>query len=127
MNRSESKLKCEHSTYLLRTDGLLEIYLHEGVFITIKEAKEITKNIIEITKGIPHKVLIIAGNLALSDDEARNYASTQESIDPILKLAIVTVSLPQTLIANFIMKFQKPRIPTKIFSSVAKAENWLKS
>jgi hypothetical protein len=119
--------ECLHSKYFLRKDHVLEISLENDFFYTIKESKEITANIISITNNIPHKVLIIAGNLSLSDDSARIYASTKESTDPILALAIVTNSLPQTIIANFIMKIQKPKIPTKVFSEKESAEKWLRS
>lgn len=119
--------KCIHSKYLLRKDDILEVVLTDDFFFTLKEAKEITTNIKEVSKNIPRKTLIIAGTLSTSDDEARKYASTKESTDPILALAIVTNSLSQTLIANFIMNFQKPRIPTKVFKSKKEAEQWLVS
>lgn len=119
--------KCIHSKYLLREDDILEVVLTDDFFFTLKDAKEITTNIKAVSKNIPRKTLIIAGTLSTSDDEARKYASTKESTDPILALVIVTNSLSQTLIANFIMNFQKPRIPTKVFKSKKEAEQWLVS
>lgn len=119
-------LECIHSKYLMRDNGILEIQLKDEFYFTIKESKEITANIIAITNNIPHKVMVVAGSLSLSDDGARDYSTTKESTDPIIALAIVTCSLPQTIIANFIMKFQKPRIPTKVFRSITDAEMWLK-
>jgi hypothetical protein len=118
--------ECIHSKYIMHDDGILEIQLKDEFYFTIKESKEIITNIIAITNGIPHKVMVVAGSLSLSDDGARNYSTTKESTDPIIALAIVTCSLPQSLIANFIMKFQKPRIPTKVFSSRTVAKAWLK-
>lgn len=118
-------IECIHSKYLMREGGILEIQLKDEFYFTVKESKEITANIIAVTNGIPHKVMVVAGSLSLSDDEARDYSTTRESTDPIIALAIVTCSLPQTIIANFIMKFQKPRIPTKVFRSINDAEMWL--
>ncbi len=123
----ELKFECVHSKYIIHDNGILEIQLADDYYFTIKDSKEITANIISITNGIPNKVMVVAGNLALCDEEARNYASTEESTNPITALAIVTNSLPQTIIANFIMKFQKPRIPTKVFNSVSNALQWLRS
>jgi len=37
----------------------------------------------------------------------------------------VTKSLPQKLIANFIVSFQKPLVPTRTFSKLEDAEKWL--
>ena len=70
--------------------------------------------------------MVVAGSLSLSDDETRNYSITKESTDPIISLAIVTCSLLQSFIVNFIMEFQKSRIPTKVFNSITDAEAWLK-
>lgn len=124
---SKINLECVHSKYTMHDNGILEIQLADDFYFTLKESQEITSNIITITNGVPHKVMVVAGSLSLSDDGARNYSTTKESTDPIIALAIVTCSLPQSLIANFIMKFQKPRIPTKVFSSITDAKEWLKS
>jgi hypothetical protein len=118
-------LECIHSKYTMRQNGILEIQLADGFYFTLKESQEITANIVAITKGVPNKIMVVAGSLSLSDEGARNYATTKESTDPIIALAIVTCSLPQSLIANFIMKFQKPRIPTKVFNAVNDAVEWL--
>lgn len=126
LTAAKINIECIHSKYVIHDDGILEIQLKDEFYFTIKESKEITANITAITNGIPHKVMVVAGSLSLSDDGARNYSTTKESTDPIISLAIVTCSLPQSLIANFIMKFQKPRIPTKVFSSITDAEAWLK-
>ena len=125
LTTAKINLECIHSKYIMRNDGILEIQLADDFYFTVKESKEITANIINITNGIPHKVMVVAGSLSLSDDGARNYSTTKESTDPIISLAIVTCSLPQSIIANFIMKFQKPRIPTKVFNSKMDAVEWL--
>lgn len=125
LTAAKINIECIHSKYIMRDDGILVIQLKDEFYFTIKESKEITANIIAITNNIPHKVMVVAGSLSLSDDGARDYSTTRESTDPILALAIVTCSLPQTIIANFIMKFQKPLIPTKVFRSITDAEMWL--
>lgn len=117
--------ECHHSKFLLSENGILEVKLKADFYFTLKEAKEITANIISITNNVPHKVMVVAGSLSLSDDSARSYSTTKESSDPIIALAIVTCSLPQTIIANFIMKFQEPRIPIKVFSKINEAKKWL--
>ena len=40
-------------------------------------------------------------------------------------MVLVTKSLPQKLIANFIIRFQKPLVPTRTFSKLEEAEKWL--
>lgn len=126
-NIKAKSIECHHSRYILTKEGILEIYLKDDFCYTIKEASEITTNIKSITNNIPHKTLIISGVLSISDESAREYSSTKESTDPIKAMAIVTRSLPQTIIANFIMKFQKPSISMKVFNSVEEAKQWLRS
>ena len=115
----------EHSKCCLRKDNILEIHLEPEKYFTIVESKEISATIIKITENIPRKTLVIANDLATSDDEAREWASSAVATKPMLAMAIVINSLPQSLIANFIMKIQKPIIPTKIFNNIGEAESWL--
>lgn len=119
-------LECDHSTYRLREDGILEIQLKDEYYFTIDETKEITFNIIKVTHGVPHLTMVVAGSLTTCDDEARKYAATKEATNPIKALAIVTNSLGQTILANFFVQIQKPHIPTKIFNKIEKAEAYLK-
>jgi hypothetical protein len=118
-------IDCIHSKYSLLKDGILEIRLADGFYFTIKEAEEITANIGVITNFIPQKAIIVAGDLSLCDEGSRNYATTNEPTNSIVALAIVTCSLPQLIIVNFIMKIQKPKIPAKLFTSRLDALEWL--
>ena len=118
-------LECTHSTYFLREDGILEMQLKADYFFTIKEAKEITENIVFISQNKPHKLLLIAEEHAYSDYETIQYSVTKDSTDPLLALAIVTNSLAQILLANFIIKIVNPAIPAKLFRKKEDAEKWL--
>lgn len=120
-------IKSEHSTHHLRSDGIVEIHLKNDHFLTLEDSKEIVANTIKITNGVSHKVLVIAGHLTLSDAASRKYASEKTSTDHMIALALVTSSLPQKIIANFVMKFQEPWKPTRVFNSTYTAENWLQS
>jgi hypothetical protein len=86
---------------------------------------EINETLIKITKSVPHKIIVIAGDLSLNDSDSRNFSSTKKASDPILAMALVTKSLPQKIMANFIMNFQKPLVPTRAFSEIKDAEKWL--
>jgi uncharacterized membrane protein YwzB len=81
--------------------------------------------LIKITKSVPHKIIVIAGDLSLNDSDSRNFLSTKKATDSILAMVLVTKSLPQKLIANFIIHFQKPLVPTRTFSKLEEAEKWL--
>lgn len=110
----------------MRNDDVLEIVILKDNVISLIEAKEITQNIIHVTKNIPRKTILIAEEYAIGDLDAVKYSTTPESMNPIFILAIVTQSLPQVILTNFIIKIKKPLIPTKLFNSVIEVEQWLK-
>ncbi|MBT6029504.1 MAG: hypothetical protein HOH13_04315 [Crocinitomicaceae bacterium] len=116
-----------HSEFILRNDSILEIKLTKGVYFTIEESKEINHQIVTISNGVPCKVLVEAGKLNFCDEESRKWSTSKEASDPIIALALLINSLPQKLIANFIVNVQKPRIPTKVFTTKKDAESWLLS
>jgi predicted MPP superfamily phosphohydrolase len=118
------KIELAHSKLILRNDQIVEIHLEDNFYFTLKESLEINEALIKITKSVPHKIIVIAGDLSLSDSDSRNFASTKKATDPILAMALLTKSLPQKLIANFIVSFQKPLVPTRAFSKIEDAEKW---
>lgn len=119
------KIELDHSKLILRNDQIVEIHLEDNFYFTLKESLEINEALIKITKSVPHKIIVIAGDLSLNDSDSRNFSSTKKASDPILAMALVTKSLPQKIMANFIMNFQKPLVPTRAFSEIKDAEKWL--
>jgi hypothetical protein len=119
------KIELDHSKLILRNDQIVEIHLEDNFYFTLKESLEINETLIKITKSVPHKIIVIAGDLSLNDSDSRNFSSTKKASDPILAMALVTKSLPQKIMANFIMNFQKPLVPTRAFSEIKDAEKWL--
>jgi predicted MPP superfamily phosphohydrolase len=119
------KIELAHSKLILRNDQIVQFHLEDNFYFTLKESLEINEALIKITKSVPHKIIVIAGDLSLNDSDSRNFSSTKKASDPILAMALVTKSLPQKLIANFIICFQKPLVPTRTFSKLEDAEKWL--
>ena len=116
-----------HSEFILRNNSIIEIKLKKGIYFTIKESKEINQQIVTISNGIPRKILVESSKLNFCDQESRKWTTSKEVSDSIIALAILTKSLPQKLIANFIVNMQKPRVPTKVFTTKKEAETWLLS
>jgi hypothetical protein len=119
------KIELAHSKLILRNDQIVQFHLEDNFYFTLKESLEINEALIKITKSVPHKIIVIAGDLSLNDSDSRNFSSTKKASDPILAMALVTKSLPQKLIANFVVSFQKPLVPTRTFSKLEDAEKWL--
>ena len=68
-------------------------------------------------------------------DARKNHNATREGREFMAKsdnpnrkaLAIMTNNLAVKLIANFYIKINKPKTPTKLFNDIKEAEKWLKT
>jgi hypothetical protein len=119
----EKKLRiCE---LCLREDGVLRIYIKAGEIFNLDDAKELIAAGKELGRGKPVRNLIVLGEHATADPEAREYAATKEAAKYRRADAFVIKSLAQRIVANFYLKFNKPFTPTKVFSSEDCAEAWL--
>ena len=58
------------------------------------------------------------------DPEVRSWAADSEGNSYTHTDAIIIESLPQKIISDFYLKFNKPIRPTKVFYSLEKAANW---
>ena len=82
--------------------------------------KEITDN------KLMHFMFFAAENVSLSK-EARDNAVKIEDQSMLGATAVVVDKLPYKLIANFYLKFNKPKRPYKVFSKEEEAIKWLKT
>lgn len=115
-----------HSVVHLRKDGIVQVNFGDNVELDLKETKEIVEAISKITGGKKAQVLNIAGKNTTATREARNYSASEAGGECTLADAFVVNNLPQKLIGNFYLNFNKPMVNTKIFNSVDDALKWLK-
>jgi hypothetical protein len=81
----------------------------------------------EITDGkLMHFLFMAAENVSISK-EARDNAVKIEDQSMLGASAVVVDSLPYKLIANFYLKFNKPKRPYKVFGKEEDAIKWLKT
>lgn len=81
----------------------------------------------DITDGkLMHFMFFAAENVSLSK-EARDNAVKIEDQSMLGATAVVVDTLAYKLIANFYLKFNKPKRPYKVFSKEDEAIKWLKS
>lgn len=57
-------------------------------------------------------------------EDARLYSKTHEGDFPKLCIAVVVQTLAHKLVANFYIRFNRPRIDLKIFDKLEDAEAW---
>lgn len=110
---------------VLRADNVLVMYCDEDTTFDENHLKVVVKVTGEMTNGTKCGNLIIAGKYSSVTSEARDFIATDEAIKYTLAEVYVIQSLAQRILGNFYLKFYKPRVPTKIFTDIQKAEKWL--
>jgi hypothetical protein len=71
-------------------------------------------------------IVMAAENVSITK-EARDNAVKIEDVSMIGASAVIATSLPYKLIANFYLKFNKPKRPFKVFSNEDDAVAWLQT
>lgn len=110
---------------LLFDEGILHIYFNESE-ITKSDVQEIYMKGIELAGGQPHCSLAYLLNNPPSEPEVRAFAADAH-YQFRLADALLTDSLSMKLVANSYIKFNKPQVPTKMFTDKAEAVRWLRT
>ncbi|MFI5203073.1 MAG: hypothetical protein ACHQF2_01155 [Flavobacteriales bacterium] len=114
----------EWATIHLCSDGVMEIHFGDLQY-NVEMAKKITNLCGEVCGGQKVLVLGVASEYSDVDTDARNFMSTPEALRYSLAEAFVLKSLSQRILGNFYLKFQRPSVPTRLFSSAVEARVWL--
>jgi hypothetical protein len=94
---------------------------------TLKDSIESVDAIGELTKGIPHPILKIPGKYTTVDKETREHVAKGDGARFSVAEAFIIKSTAHKLIANFYIKVEKPQKPTRFFSAIPGAEEWLRT
>lgn len=120
------KITCRIAEVSLMSDDILKIDIRakenfsEQDFIELKEAAK------EIGQGRRFYNLIHVGDHTIPDREARIASCSIEGARYKLADAFVINTLGQKVIANLMLRINKPIVPTRFFCSIEKASAWLK-
>ncbi|MEX1002173.1 MAG: hypothetical protein WDZ35_08670 [Crocinitomicaceae bacterium] len=127
MNMNKLKVFDNHFMRLEWKDDI--VYgLYKDVNVDLEMAKNVVKNRLEFTNHESVPLLVREAKFKGFDRDARQYLSSEEGLKGILAGAIVVKTAFSSHLANFFLKISmgKPKIPAKVFSSEAEAENWLR-
>jgi hypothetical protein len=120
-----NKIDLIHSVIILRDDGIIELYANDHHVYTINDVKENVKAFGELTGNKKAPVLIIGGSFSSLDDQTREFMATEESLMYSKAEAFLITSLAQKILINFYIKFNKPLVPTHVFTDKDEAIKWL--
>jgi hypothetical protein len=104
---------------------LIRLEFFGNITVGKKEAKETNDAIGLLSKGRESLVLIVADEITSFSKEALDFSSSEEGMRYTSGDALVVKSLSQRVTANFYLKINKPKKPSKIFNSEKDAVNWL--
>jgi hypothetical protein len=104
----------------------IKINVVGNVEISVEDVKSIASACQKIGGGKAYPLLIKVGKYTLPSAEARKFIAQADS-NPYAKAEAYVISdLPQRIVGNFFLKFDKPARPTKIFTNEEEAMEWLK-
>ncbi len=106
----------------------VEFVLHNNIAIDQSAMISIIHHFDKFTGGRKLKRLIVIGPSTEISKEARFYWQkiSNEKRNIVLAEAILVHTLAQKMIANFYFNYIKNRYPTKFFTDIDKAKEWLK-
>lgn len=111
----------------LRYDNIVHVTFKEGLTMDIPKQMTLMHRYNEICEGKKLPFLFDAEDHVSITKEARDNAFLIEDLAPIKASAVIASNLAYKLIAEFYVKFNKPKAPMKIFRKHADAIEWLKN
>lgn len=109
----------------LRSDGIVKITMKDNVEVDITQSRKIFDIVCSFATKKELLVLVIGGKGASITKEAREFAGSDEASSITIAEAVVTDSLSQKLIVNFLLHFYKPKRELKLFTNEHDALVWL--
>lgn len=120
------RIDLTHSELFLRDDGIVQVNTTDHNYV-LKDLKEINVAQGKITNGKKCLLLVVGSDFANVDSETREYMATAESTQYSIAEAYTLSSLGHKILANFYLKVNKPGVPTRFFTDLNLAEEWLRS
>ena len=108
-------------------DRILRVKLFDDAEIELEDAIQNYEATIAITQGEKFLVMVDATSNVSVSKEARAFVALTKENEKRIAEAFITTSVANKLVGNFYINFNKPKTPTKIFSSETDAIKWLES
>ena len=105
--------------------GIVFVTYLAGSIIDVKDKKEEKDAIMRITKGIKHPFLFSYESMVTVTKEANEFSIQVELEQPFLAIVILVDNFAYQLLADFYLRFYKPKVPYKVFKDETKAIEWL--
>jgi hypothetical protein len=110
----------------LRSDGIAVVKFQKNVVLDVPLQIRLLVAYNELVGNKLTPFLFEAEEGVTITKEARDNATNLEEESPCMASAVVVQNIAYAMIANFYMKFNKPKRPYKVFNNKPEAVDWLK-
>lgn len=111
----------------LRDDGIVHVFYKAHSELDVPLQIKLVNLYDELTDGKKARFIFQADEYCTITKEARDNAVNLESRSAVRASAIIVQNVAYKLIADFYLKFNKPKSPYKVFSDFDQAVAWLKT
>lgn len=118
-------IRLEEALIELIDDDYVQVMFFDNIVLDLDLQLRLLESYIAICEGKKYPFLFAAMENVTITKEARDNAIKLEDKAPATKTAVIANSLPYRMIANFYLKFNKPKNPFKVFSNKEDAIKWL--
>ncbi|UKN02649.1 hypothetical protein K6119_03870 [Paracrocinitomix mangrovi] len=119
------EINCRISTVQIKDENTLFINVDSNQNFGKVDAQELKKAALKLGNGKSFYNLINIGANTVTSKEAREIVTSLEGSFYKKADAIIINSISKKLLANLFLSFQKPVVPTKVFTKIEDAEEWL--
>lgn len=115
----------DHSIIQFRDDGIVQVDFADELLLDVGECKELIRNYSTVLGDKKVPILHVVGKYMNVTKEAREFGASNEGLKHSIAEAYVLSSLAHKILANFYIKFNKPKVPTQFFKTKEEATIWL--
>ena len=109
------------------SEGIIRMEILEDAQVDVNDLKERIQIIKKLSGGKRTLVLSDGRAFYYISKEAREFLAGREVADAHIAMALVANSLPNKLLANFFINFNRPLVRVKVFATEEGGLNWLRS
>lgn len=118
-------IKMEEALLELNDQGYVRVLFLDNVVLDVALQYKLVENYKILCQNKKFPFLFEAMENVTVTKEARDNSIKLEDEAPVLKTAVVANTLPYRMIANFYLKFNKPKKPFRLFATKKEALKWL--
>ncbi|GAB4130959.1 MAG: hypothetical protein Fur0041_00740 [Bacteroidia bacterium] len=123
---SGSRIETPFCTASLLEPGIVENKIKEGAFIDVSEIYLLKAANEKLSGNEKYGILVISADFNAISDEARNITADASFVRNTLGKALLVHNAASKLVGNIYISFNKPKMPTRLFTDRDKALKWLR-